>query len=185
MARIQGKAPAATTAKRARTAPVAPRKTVDTREIPTGSEGSVVFTNEGVARDAGDTEIDTNVGHFDENKLAKLAFLEEPVTIIIAEASDKNQESHIFCAVNGVGPGPGGLPWLPRNIEITVARKYLEVLARARPVRVQTVERVNRDNGERYTEQKRSSSQRYPFQVIHDPNPRGRDWLKNLMLRRA
>lgn len=165
---------------KAKDAPAIIRKHTETDELPKASEGVVKFDNEGEKQVEGvDFELEHNVHNFTE-KADKLKFLEEKVTIILAEGQEKNAETHVFLAVNGVGPGPDGLPWVPRNKEITIARKYLEVLARARGVRYKSVEATNND-GERTIENRASSSQRYPFTVLHDPNPRGRDWLRNLM----
>jgi hypothetical protein len=175
--------PAAPRAKRV--APAVIRKDADVRSSAPGKEGSVVFGGNGVAHvEQGEVVVETNLSGINK-KAAMLKFMEEPVTIIIAEASDKNAEKAVFCKVNGRGPGPGGSPWLPRNMEITIPRKYVEVLARARPVRVQSVEKVNNETGERYMEQNKSSSDRYPFSVVQDANPAGREWLRSIRANRA
>lgn len=185
MARVQGtKAEGAATTRR-RAAPAVVRKTTDVRELEVADEGKVSFSNSGekqVDRSDNDIEISRVVG---DEKLQQMAFLEEPVTIILAESTEKNPEQYVFCSVNGEGPGPGGMPWLPRNVEITIKRKFVEVLAKARPVHYSNAEGVNPQTGERQVSQRASSSHRYPFQVVHDANPRGRDWLKNLMMRRS
>jgi hypothetical protein len=168
-----------------RVTPAVIRKDTDVRSVEAAKEGAVVFDGRGVAHvEQGDVVVETNLTGINE-KAAMLKFMEEPVTIVIAEASDKNAEKAVFCKVNGRGPGPGGSPWLPRNMEITIPRKYVEVLVRARPIRVQSVEKVNPGTGERYMEQQKSSSDRYPFSVVRDDNPAGREWLRNLRANRA
>jgi hypothetical protein len=167
-----------------RVVPTTIRKDTDVRDLPAGKEGSVTFSPSGVPIvEQGEVEVETNLTGFNE-KAAKLKFLEEPVTIIISESTEKNPESHVFCKVNGRGPGPGGTPWIPRGVEVTVPRKFVEVLAKARPVRVSSQEGLN-SQGERFIDNKKTSSERYPFQVTHDPNPNGIEWLRAIRARRA
>ena len=109
-------------------------------------------------------------------KLEMMAFMEEPITIIIHETTDKNAEKHIFLQVNGQGAGPNGFPFVPRGREVTIKRKFVAVLAQARPVAVWTEETTDRD-GYRASLIKRSSALAFPFRVVRDDNPRGAAWL--------
>src|SRR5690606_30733327 len=108
-------------------------------------------------------------------------FLEEELTITIAEATDKNQERYVFCAINGKGPGPNGTPWLPRNTPIKIARKYVQMLAQSRPVRYRNNDYLDPTTGEHKSEQVASSATRYPCTVVHDPNPEGHAWLARIL----
>ena len=161
---------------------VAPKNIVDSRELDVAPEGGISITEHG-KRTTIESDIETEGNVYGLNdKAKKLAFLEEPVTIIIAEGTEKNPEQYVFLSVNGVGAGPNGIPWVPRNVEITIKRKYLSVLANARPVRFRKQERYEQSSGERVVDTVGSSSDRYPFQVVEDRNPLGRDWLRQLRL---
>lgn len=109
-----------------------------------------------------------------------LKFMEEPIEIEIYESPDENAERFVFCSVNGEGAGPpkfGG--YLPRGVPVTVKRKHVEVLVRAKRVSVRTDE-VRGHDGARSTALRRKSGQAYPFRVLRDDNPRGAAWLKHV-----
>lgn len=164
----------------AKNRPAVATKRVHTEEMKLGNEGKVAFDAQGEKQsEVHDIEIENSLDTLSD-KVRHLAFLEEEVTIQLAEDTNKNPETHVFCQVNGVGPGPFGVPWIPRGVPVTIKRKYLQVLARARPVRFRNNEYVDNNTGERKVEQIASSAQKYPFSVIHDPNPRGVEWLTNL-----
>lgn len=118
-----------------------------------------------------------------EQKAQMLAFFEEKIEIHIHDSTDINPEPHIFLSVNGRGAMPDGSPWVPRAQNVTIARKYVEQLARAKPVNLRTVPALDGD-GFKTTALKRTSSLRYPFSVIRDPNPKGAAWLRDLMRQR-
>lgn len=103
-----------------------------------------------------------------------LAFMEEPVTIRLERSSEKYAPQLIDVYVNGV------VKWIPVGQPVTIPRKYVEVLARAKPDSVQTmVGTPDDENPEnrvvRYT------SSKHPFTVINDANPRGYEWLTRTM----
>ena len=122
------------------------------------------------------------------DKAAALAFNEEKVTVMLMDSSDgdTNPEPFVFLAVNGRGPMPGPAElsnWVPRNEPIAMARKYVEVLARAKPVHFRTVEALDAQ-GYKTTKLRSTAALRYPFTVIQDSNPRGAAWLAELLRRR-
>lgn len=145
---------------------------------PTGDIGGVEARvgrsfNSDVIEKVGDM---TNIA----DKAAMLAFYEEMLDVVILDDSSENPENFVFLAVNGRGPMPGGSPWCPRNIPIRMARKYVEGLARSKPVNVATVE-ANDYDGYKTTRIRRTSSLRYPFTVLRDDNPRGAAWLREVL----
>lgn len=113
----------------------------------------------------------------------QLAFLNETLIINIMESVDeKNPEPVVFLAVNGIGAGPHNTPYVPRGVDIQVKRFHVEKLARAK--------RTSYDNkeitvdGERKFIYPSKTALQYPFTVLHDPNPRGAQWLKQLLAER-
>lgn len=118
------------------------------------------------------------------DKIKLLAFYEEKLEVTLLESADINPEPYVFLSVNGRGPMPGPMSqWCPRNVPIMMARKYVEVLARAKPVHIRTVDAVDTD-GYKTKVVRSTSSLRYPFAVSRDPNPRGAAWLREVMRQR-
>ncbi len=118
--------------------------------------------------------------HGFHEKAAALAFNEEILDVIIAESTDQNPEHFVFLAINGRGAMKGGNPWVPRGTMVSIARKYVERLCRAKPVSIRTVEAVDSD-GAKTMRIQRSAALKYPFTVVRDPNPRGVQWLRDLL----
>ena len=106
---------------------------------------------------------------------AALAFNEEPVTILLHRGREKNAPTHEHVSVNGQ------TIWIPVDQPTRIARKFVEVLARAQPMNVST------DSGESPGDQitfnnvNRSLSSLCSFSVLEDKNPRGREWLTRVM----
>lgn len=122
---------------------------------------------------------------------AALAFNEEPVTIMIEPGQEENAPRVIDIWVNGKGAevlDPKTNRWneincLPVGGVITTKRKYVEVLARAKLDKVST---KHDDATVANPENRivRNTSRRAVFQVMHDPSPKGREWLTRLMTER-
>jgi len=123
----------------------------------------------------GVVEVENNLDNL-KQKAERLAFMEEPVTINIAEGTEKNAEKFVFLAVNGVGAGPHNIPWVPRGQDVVVKRKFVNVLLNARAVRYKNEEIVDQ-KGVRQNVQRAYVADIYPFQVVED-TARGRDWLR-------
>lgn len=106
--------------------------------------------------------------------LAELAFNEEVLTIRLERSAEKNPPSLKDFSVNGA------TEWVPFGQPYKIKRKFVEVIARSQPYDVQTevVEEYGRDPMNRVI---RTSRTKFPFSVIHDPNPRGFDWLTKLL----
>lgn len=104
---------------------------------------------------------------------AELQFMEEPVTIRLERSSERYAPQLIDVYVNGV------VKWIPVGTPVTVARKYVEVLARSKPDSVQTIvgtpDDENPDNRVR-----RYTSSKHPFTVIQDTG-KGVEWLTRTM----
>jgi hypothetical protein len=99
-----------------------------------------------------------------------LAFMEELVEVEVHESSDPNAEPIVDLYCNGIPQR------LIRGRAHTVKRKYVHILARARQVSMSTETRVEGENVVNRVNKR--SALRYPFSVMRDDNPRGRDWLR-------
>ena len=101
------------------------------------------------------------------------AFMNELVTIRVADTTDDNAAPHFICNVNGSNQP------IFRGATQVIKRKYLEVLARckeskynqrtANPMEPDRIEMVSR------------TALAYPFEVLEDKNPKGRAWLNAVL----
>lgn len=104
----------------------------------------------------------------------ELIFNEELVEVMLHESTDENAENPVFTACNGV------TQYFFRGQVQTVKRKYVAILACAKEHGISTPTYTQAD-GARAMSIKRTSSLKYPFSIISDPNPRGPAWLKDLL----
>lgn len=101
------------------------------------------------------------------------AFMNEPVTILVNPATDPDEPRLVQVGVNGVNQ------FLPRGEQITVKRKYVEVLARAK--RTNFSQTLDERLGEGMNHLKAMHLLRFPFSVIEDRNPNGGPWLRGVL----
>lgn len=106
--------------------------------------------------------------------MAKEAFYEELVEVEILPTDKPNAEQVIPLCCNGVNQ------FLVRGIPTVVKRKFVEILARAKSEMITTPEYVD-GNGDRATRILKTQGLRYPFRVLRDNNPIGREWLETVM----
>lgn len=109
-----------------------------------------------------------------KDKLANLEFMEDMVTIHIHDTAEKNADQIFEVAVNG-----SKRQVFVRGQQYTVKRYIVEGLARAKPVHYDNEE--YEENGIKGTRYPSRTGLRYGFSVIHDPHPRGVDWLRAVL----
>lgn len=159
-------------------------KNLDVQELDVAPEGTFKFAEDGTPEeDVPEIIVESNLSSIKE-KAARLSFNEEFLVIQLHASTDPNAEQMVYVAVNGVGAGPNGIPWLPRDTPIKLKRKFVERLCRARPVAYGNVEKIN-EMGERVITYPKTSALKYPFSVIEDKNPIGGQWLSDLLSNRA
>lgn len=134
-----------------------------------------------------ESEVIEPVQGFSSKKyIEDLAFNEQPVTIRLERSSEKNSAQVALCMVQGKGAEillngkwiTAG--FLPIGVIVTVKRKYVEVLARAKHNTVET-EIKDRHSERPSNLMHRFTSVKYPFSVISDKSPNGADWLTRLI----
>jgi hypothetical protein len=104
----------------------------------------------------------------------QMAFNEEIIKIRVHESTDKLAENpvEVFC---------NGMPQrFIRGQEQAVKRKYVEVLARAKQTTFGN-QKITIGQGEETYVYPSHTALRYPFSVVEDPSPKGRDWLKSVL----
>lgn len=120
--------------------------------------------------------------------LDELAFNEEPVTIRLEPTAERNAPTSFPVWVNGKGceVWQNGqwqeIAYLPVGRIVTVKRKYLEVIIRAK------LDTVNTEVKEKDSEHPNNVIQRFTsavhsFSIIEDENPKGIAWLTELRRR--
>jgi hypothetical protein len=119
-------------------------------------------------------EIEKADGETLKHKAAALAFMEEPVDVVVHESTDPNAEPVVSVFNNGI------VQHFVRGATQTVKRKYVEVLARAKQTSLNTGE-VTDNSGGRAIRINRHRALRYPFSVVRDTNRKGPEWLKKVI----
>jgi hypothetical protein len=102
-----------------------------------------------------------------------LQFMEEEVAVCVFTSTDKNAETVVEVFCNGTPQRFIRGQWQ------IVKRKYVEVLARAKPFSVTTPEVLD-SNGDRTTRIDINNALRYPFEM-KDKNPKGAAWLHGIL----
>ena len=127
------------------------------------------------ASSAGGHEIDTD-RIIRSDQLDEEAFMRDELEIILMEPGNENDPQ--FCEVNV----NGDYKLLLRNGEPQRCRRYhVAVLAQAKQSRVRQKKIVNPDGSMGFQEEN-VLTLTYPFQVMHDPNPKqGVPWLKKML----
>jgi hypothetical protein len=149
-------------------------KTIDTTEMNVGQTSKLVIpTLDSPIAHAPD-EITVVDGPTGGDYAEDLAFMEERVIVLVHETSDENAAPLVDVYVNGVAQ------FFPRGVDVTCKRKYVEGLVRAKPIHINTqVTERNSENPK--NEVLRRSALRYPFSIVRDDNPKGRDWLRKIL----
>lgn len=116
------------------------------------------------------TPVDTplNKAYLDE-----LAFMEEVIEIMVHEVDDPAAENPVMAG------NQGRVVIFSRGVPTRARRCIVDSLI-VKTDRITTPEYFN-GAGERARSIKRTSALKYPFSVIHDPNPKGAEWLRRRM----
>lgn len=110
----------------------------------------------------------------DPEKMAMLAFFEEPVTVHIHSSTNKQDEQVFEVIVNGK------IELFRRNEKKTVKRLFVDRLARLKPTRYTQVDGVDAQ-GVKVIDHLPTTGLRYPFSVVEDRNPLGVSWLNAVL----
>lgn len=110
-----------------------------------------------------------------EKDLARIvkeeAFFNELVTIVVQATGAENEAPDFILNVNGMSQP------IFRDVEITLKRKFVEVLARCKETKF-TPLAADMNNPLSTNIPRGRTGATYPFTVIEDKNPIGREWLR-------
>ena len=104
---------------------------------------------------------------------ASEAFMNEMVEVMVHSSTDENQAPHVILNCNGTNQ-----PIL-RGVPTRVRRKYVEILARMKETKYSQVTRNPAAPDQ--IDMIARHGLAYPFELMHDDNPRGRAWLQNVL----
>jgi|694.fasta_scaffold00571_23 hypothetical protein len=143
-------------------------------EVGQQTAGNFILPPLDVQIDRESIAIEPVVSSLTKNDFAEMMFMEELVKIRVEPLNEKNPRKMIDLYVNGKAEWvPVGRPWIMR-------RKYVEVLARSKPMSVQTKHESAEESLNPQNEVIRTTSSQFPFSVLED-TPRGIEWLNRLM----
>lgn len=110
----------------------------------------------------------------DFNQLASdEAFMHELVEVMVHSTTDENQAPSVIVNCNGTNQV------IIRGVPTTIRRKYLEILARMKETKYSQVTRNPAAPDQ--IDMIARHGLAYPFELLHDNNPRGRAWLQNVL----
>ncbi len=112
------------------------------------------------------------------DKAEMLAFMEEKLLIEVHTTTDKSKEPIPCVSVNGVNQ------YIVRGRQQLIKRKFVQELARAKEEAITTPFAKDANGFDTYNIAKRHAL-KYPFSVLEDKNPRGRDWLSQILAEAA
>lgn len=104
---------------------------------------------------------------------ASEAFMNETVTVLVHSTTDENQAPHVIVNCNGMNQP------IIRGYPTKIKRKYLEILARMKETKYSQVTRNPAAPDQ--IDMIARHGLAYPFDLVEDPNPRGRAWLQNVL----
>lgn len=115
-----------------------------------------------------------------ESDLARIsreeAFMNERVTIRVSTTTDPNAPPFCTVTVNS----PQNRVQIPRGIPVTIKRMFVEVLARMTETRYSQLA-SNPHDPEPGNQLIPHHARPYPFEVLADANPLGREWLERVL----
>lgn len=155
-----------------RVPPVTITKGVETPDFPVGQPADIILPDGTLAMGGSSIEAVPG-GALQSGYMNALAFMEETLIVMVAETEDVNAENPVIVGVNGV------FAVFHRGVPKHAKRKFVEGLV-VKSSRVSTPEFTN-SAGERSFMIKQHNAHKYPFTVIHDPNPLGIEWLTRRM----
>lgn len=144
------------------------------RQIDAGAEYLGAEEVRTVGEIGGHAGIDVVDKPMPKEAFAMEAFMNDMVTIVVNPSHDPDEPRLVQVGVNGVNQ------FIPRGEAISVKRKYVEVLARAK--RTDFAQTLDERLGEQgFNLLRTMHSLRYPFSVISDPSPNGGAWLTGVL----
>lgn len=152
------------------------RKPIEAAEQYLGAERPISIDPADVGVGRGDIEVIDRPLNAD--KLETERFMQDMLTIIVHDSNDDADDEIVETWVNGRAQR------FLRGREQQVRRCYVEALARSK--RTTYKQKLDHRLGEAgFNMMHPHHALRYPFSVISDPSPKGREWLVNVLAQRT
>lgn len=148
---------------------------VNAAEQPLGGQKPRIQRSTGPAEESLDPpELEVTDKMPDPGWASNMAMAEELVEVVVHDTTDKAASKIIEVFNNGIPQR------FIRGQTQTVKRKFVATLANAKQTAFSQEKYMDADGVEAYRNVPHTALT-YPFSVIRDDNPRGADWLKNLL----
>ncbi len=158
-----------------RTRVVAPSGEVQTNDMEIGQGPARVMHSTGDASESlSSGTIELTNEPIDSERIAMLAFFEEPVTIRIAETTDPNAAPVFEITVNG------RTELFKRGETKTVKRYFVDRMLRLKQTRFEQRDATASDGSKDIVYDPRTSLL-YDFAIVRDTNPVGESWHKHVL----
>ena len=151
-------------------------KVLETDELPVGQQKPRIMKSTGPASIAiEEPELPEAEMVIDQEWADNMAFNAEKVTFVVNESTEAGVDNPVICG------NSGNARQFWRGIEYTEERRFLESLMRAKITRYSQRKVVDPQGIESY-QQIPHTACRYDIRVLHDPHPKGHEWLKSIRL---
>jgi hypothetical protein len=145
-------------------------KEINTYDMEVGQPAPIILKDGTLATNP---TIDPIKGDVNDDYVKTLAFMEEPMEIILLESSDPNAPNPVIVGNNGM------FQTFFRGVPTKTKRKFVDCLI-VKSGRV-TTPKVRNGAGEDAYAIHQHSAHAYPFTVVSDQNPMGAEWIKRRM----
>lgn len=145
-----------------------PKKYFDTTDHEVGQAADIIVTSEDLINRI--RKVDAVDPKLHKEYQDALAFMNEPMTVVVLESSDENAENPVSVGNNG------RMVAFWRGVATKCKRKFVDSLI-VKSTNVSTPESTTAANEQTFLIRQRSSL-KYPFQVMEDLNPKGPEWLR-------
>lgn len=155
--------------------PAVLRKSFETEEQTVGQDHIREMNSTGPANESLQPAVIQPVGKvYSKEKMEMLQFMEDVLTVRVHETTNEI-DVPIPVVYND-----GRSQYFIRGSEQEVKRKFIEILARCKKTAFtqELYEDGDGNKGYRYIPH---TANVYPFSVLRDPDPRGSDWLRNIL----
>lgn len=145
-----------------------------TEDMEIGQPANIIIPDTGPIDREPEEIIPVETAAINKDYADALQFNEQVLTIVIQPSGEENAPMVIPVWNNGEPM------WIRVGMQTKIKRKFVEDLLRAKPISVQT---MHEDVGSNVVSNQvvRSARSKYPLTVIHDPSPKGYEWMTRVM----
>lgn len=156
--------------------PVIISKALETSQQEIGQGSTRLMKSTGDAKDSLEPNLIARVSEipYDDEKMAMLAFMNEPVTIRIGTTTDKNAAQCFEININGK------LEFFRRGETKTIKRYYVDHMLRLKETVYEQKEVYNAE-GIRDFIHIPHTGLKYDFSIVRDDNPLGKSWERAVL----